>query len=90
MTLLRRYTCEEAFRRLDDYLDGELSGSAMELVVQHLELCDRCAREFNFEASVLNGVRAKLRKIDVPPSLLARCAALIEGRNPPDAAAGAT
>jgi anti-sigma factor (TIGR02949 family) len=90
MSVLRRYTCEEAFRRLDDYLDGELSGPALELVVQHLELCDRCAREFNFEASVLDGVRAKLRQVDVPTSLLERCSALIKDRAPSDDADRAT
>ena len=29
MTHLSRYTCEEAFRRLDDYLDRELSEQEM-------------------------------------------------------------
>ena len=53
MTHLNRYTCEEAFRRLDDYLDRELSSEETALVHEHLEICAGCAREFNFEASVL-------------------------------------
>jgi RNA polymerase sigma-70 factor, ECF subfamily len=84
MPPLRRFTCEEAFRRLDDYLDGELSGPALDLVVQHLELCDRCAREFNFEGSVLDGIRAKLRSVDVPAAVVARFSALIHSRIAPD------
>ena len=56
MTHLSRYTCEEAFRRLDDYLDRELSAEEMTLVREHLEICAGCAREFNFEESVLRGV----------------------------------
>ena len=72
MTRLDRYTCEEAFRRLDDYLDRELSAEEMVLVHEHLEICAGCTREFNFEASVLHGVREKLRQIDVPASLQAR------------------
>ena len=72
MTHLSRYTCEEAFRRLDDYLDRELSEQEMILVREHLEVCAGCAREFNFESSVLRGVRDKLRQIDLPPSLEAR------------------
>ena len=72
MTHLSRYTCEEAFRRLDDYLDRELSAEEMTLVKEHLEVCAGCAREFDFESSVLNGVRAKLRQIDLPPTLQAR------------------
>jgi anti-sigma factor (TIGR02949 family) len=69
MTPLNRYTCEEAFRRLDAYLDHELSAQEMELIREHLEICAGCAREFNFEASVLKGVGQKLRQIDVPDTL---------------------
>ena len=72
MTHLNRYTCEEAFRRLDDYLDRELTSDETVLVREHLEICAGCAREFNFEASVLRGVRDKLRQIDLPESLQAR------------------
>ena len=72
MTHINRYTCEEAFRRLDDYLDRELSAEEMTLVHEHLDICAGCAREFNFEASVLRGVREKLRQIDLPDSLQAR------------------
>jgi anti-sigma factor (TIGR02949 family) len=72
MTDLTRYTCEEAFRRLEDYLDRELSAEEMGLVREHLEICAGCAREFAFEASVLRGVREKLRQNDLPPSLPGR------------------
>jgi anti-sigma factor (TIGR02949 family) len=72
-----RYTCEEAFRRLDDYLDRELAPEEMTLVREHLEVCARCAAEFTFEASVLGGVRARLRQLDVPADFQARMAALL-------------
>jgi len=78
MTRLNRYTCEEAFRRLDDYLDRELSSEETVLVREHLEICVGCAREFNFEASVLRGVREKLRQIDVPESLQARILSVLD------------
>lgn len=78
MTHLSRYTCEEAFRRLDDYLDRELSEQEMVLVREHLEICAGCAREFNFESSVLHGVREKLRQIDLPPSLQARILSILD------------
>jgi len=77
MTHLNRYTCEEAFRRLDDYLDRELSAEEMTLVHEHLDICAGCTREFNFEASVLRGVREKLRLIDLPESLQARILAAL-------------
>ena len=78
MTPLNRYTCEEAFRRLDDYLDRELSREETVLVREHLEICAGCAREFNFEASVLEGVREKLRQIDLPVSLQARILSVLD------------
>ena len=72
MTRLDRYTCEEAFRRLDDFLDRELSPVEMTLVQEHLEICAGCASEFAFEASLLRGVRDKLRDVELPPELQAR------------------
>ena len=72
---LDRMTCEEAFRRLDDYLDRELSREEMRLVEEHLNVCDVCTSEFVFEASVLTGVRRKLQSIAAPSDLLARIAA---------------
>jgi anti-sigma factor (TIGR02949 family) len=78
MTPVNRYTCEEAFRRLDDYLDRELSTEETVLVREHLEICAGCAREFNFEASVLEGVREKLRQIELPASLQARILSVLD------------
>jgi anti-sigma factor (TIGR02949 family) len=78
MNPLNRYTCEEAFRRLDDYLDRELSTEESGLVSEHLEICAGCAREFTFEASVLKGVQEKLRQIDLPESLQARVLGMLD------------
>jgi anti-sigma factor (TIGR02949 family) len=75
---LDRMTCEAAFRRLDDFLDRELSTEEMRLVEEHLHLCEVCTREFIFEASVLAGVKRKLRAIDMPPDLIARISARID------------
>lgn len=72
MTKLDRSNCEEAFRRLDDYLDRRLSPDEMRLIEEHLEVCAWCAREFNFEASVLHGLKRKLRQLDAPAELLSR------------------
>lgn len=69
---LNRHTCEEAFRRLDDFLDRRLSPEETKLVEEHLQTCDACTREFTFEASVLNGVRRKLRHLEAPADLLSR------------------
>jgi anti-sigma factor (TIGR02949 family) len=69
-----RYTCEEMLRRLDDYLDRELTPKEMRKAEEHLATCEACAREFGFEASVIRAVRAKLRQVEVPPTLMDRVA----------------
>ena len=68
----RHLTCEEVFRRLDDYLDRELGPGAVPQIEQHLAECEMCAREYRFEASVLAGIRRKVRRIQLPPDLLGR------------------
>jgi len=73
-----RYTCEEAFRRLDDYLDRELSPEEMRLVREHLEACAFCAAEFGFEARLLDELRPKLRRIGAPHDLIERVSRALE------------
>ena len=72
MANIDRYTCEETFRRLDDYLDRELTPQELQLVREHLEVCAVCAAEYAFEASVLKQVRAKLQRVAAPADLLAK------------------
>jgi anti-sigma factor (TIGR02949 family) len=72
MTQLNRTNCEEAFRRLDDYLDRRLTPDETKVIEEHLHICAWCAREFNFEASVLNGVKRRLRQLQAPADLLTK------------------
>ena len=72
MTQLSRTNCEEAFRRLNDFLDRRLPPEEMRIIDEHLEICAWCAREFNFETSVLHGLKRKVRQLDVPAGLLSR------------------
>lgn len=72
-----RFTCEEVFARLDDYLDRELTAEEMHLVKDHLATCAACASEHRFELGVLDGVREKLRRLSVPADLMARISARI-------------
>jgi mycothiol system anti-sigma-R factor len=72
MAPIDRYTCQETFRRLDDYLDRELTSHEMQLVREHLEICAVCASEFTFEESVLRQVREKLQRITAPADLLTK------------------
>jgi len=72
-----RLTCEEMFRRLDDFLDRELDEEQMRKVREHLETCVVCAREFAFEESVLTDVRAKLRRVAAPADLMGKVSRLL-------------
>jgi len=72
-----RYTCEETFRRLDDFLDRELPEPEAENVRRHLEDCAWCAGEFRFEESVLRQVREKARRLSAPPELMTRISAAL-------------
>ncbi len=69
---LDRYTCLETVRRLDDYLDRELSERERHEVERHLETCDRCLQRFRFEAAVVDDLRTKLRRVTVPGALESR------------------
>jgi anti-sigma factor (TIGR02949 family) len=72
VTQLSRTNCEEAFRLLDDFLDRRLTPEEMKIIEEHLEICAWCAREFNYETSVLYGLKRKLRQLDAPKNLLSR------------------
>ncbi len=65
-------SCAETFRRLDDYLDRELSPAELTAVEAHLEICAICAAEFELEREVLEDIRAKLRRIRLPDGLRER------------------
>jgi anti-sigma factor (TIGR02949 family) len=78
MAQIDRYTCEETIRRLDDYLDRELTAHEVRLVNEHLEVCATCASEYTFEARTLERLRDKLHRIAAPADLLAKVSRALE------------
>ena len=64
--------CEAILRLLDDYIDRELSAADTHMVERHIEDCLRCAGRYRFEASLIQEVRSRLRRISLPGDLLAR------------------
>lgn len=66
MDRLDRYTCEEALRRLEDFLDRELAPEEMQRVQAHLDTCAACTSQYQFEARLLDGLRDKIRRISLP------------------------
>jgi anti-sigma factor RsiW len=74
MKRIDRYTCEEMVRRLDDYVDRELSPREMQLAKEHIETCAACAQELVFAEATLRTLKDKLRRIAVPHDLMAHVA----------------
>ena len=86
MAQIDRYTCEETIRRLDDYLDRELTPREMQLVREHLEVCATCASEYAFEASALERLRGKVQRIVAPADLMTKVSRALkraQGQAPP-------
>lgn len=74
-----RLSCEEVFRKLDDYLDRTLSAEDLAAVEAHLETCAECAGEYRFEENLLGEVRSKLQRIEAPDELMSRISARLRG-----------
>jgi len=79
---LNRFTCEEAFRRLDDCLDRELAVEELRMIEEHLSDCASCLQEFTYERSVLDGLKGKLRRLPMPEDLAARIQRKLGGAEP--------
>ena len=77
MSTVDRYTCEEVVRRLNDYLDHELSAAEKVKMQEHLNTCAQCASEHAFETSVLQELKRKVRRIDLPQSLVDKVGAIL-------------
>lgn len=78
MDRLDRYTCDEALRRLEDFLDRELTADEMARVQAHLDTCAPCTSQFRYEATLLNGIRQRLQRTTLPPDLLTRITRMLD------------
>ncbi|MGV3617262.1 MAG: anti-sigma factor family protein [Fimbriimonas sp.] len=72
------FNCGEAFARLQDYLDRELTPAEILAVEAHLVECGMCAEEFRYEASILRHVRRALGDDPLPEDLAAAVAATLD------------
>jgi anti-sigma factor (TIGR02949 family) len=80
MNEARVLDCDEALRRLAEYLDNELNGEAQHEMERHLERCRSCFSRVEFEKR-LKACTADLRRERVPPDLERRIRKLIETFN---------
>ena len=63
--------CEEALRRLFEYLDAELRGQPQREMEHHLERCRTCFSRLEFEQRLKAHIR-ELGSEPVPPELVRR------------------
>lgn len=71
------YSCEEAVKRLNEYLDHELTEGERAVVLKHLEICRSCLRRFTFEQTLVISLRQKISVLCVPPTLKAKLHVLL-------------
>ena len=63
------YSCEEAVKRLNEYLDHQLSDAERVVVLKHLEICRPCLRRFSFEQTLVISLRQKVQHLCAPSTL---------------------
>ena len=64
--------CEEALARLWDFLDGELDASDEAAVRKHLEICNRCYPQYDFQRAYFEFARRLREGATAPPELRRR------------------
>lgn len=72
MTTPSPMTCREVFERLESFVDRELTEDEMHLVHDHLERCTGCAGDYQLEATALEALRVRLRRVAIPSDLRER------------------
>lgn len=77
MSETRVIDCEEALRRLFEYLDAELSAGPQQEMQQHLERCRSCFSRVEFEKR-LKAYTGELRREPVSPALERRIHTLLD------------
>lgn len=75
------YSCEEAIKRLNEYLDHELNEEERTVVIKHLEICKPCFSRFTFEQNLIVSIRQKLCGLAAPQPLKEKLKSLL--RQPP-------
>jgi len=63
------YSCEEAIKRLNEYLDHQLTVDERVVVIKHLEICKPCLSRFTFEQDLIVSIRTKLCGMGMPQPL---------------------
>lgn len=72
-------SCQEALKRLYEYLDGELTPDTADEVQRHIEVCDACYPDVQFTTEFRDALhRAAHGQPPVPDSLRKKVGQLLE------------
>jgi hypothetical protein len=83
--ILTLLSCRETLRRLDDYLDCELSPWQMRLMRGHLKLCHACNKKFVFERRFTDVLRNNVQVVTLQERILPVLSSKVPSRlQPPD------
>lgn len=71
------YSCEEAVKRLNEYLDHEMTPEERVVVLKHLEICRPCLARFSFEQHLIVTLRRNVSLLCLPPGVREKLFALL-------------
>lgn len=74
----QQISCEEALRRVFDFVDGALQDASLAEMRAHMEMCRHCFDRTEFER-LLKARIAKLKRSPASGELRARVQSLVEG-----------
>jgi anti-sigma factor (TIGR02949 family) len=69
--------CQEAVKRLNEFLSKELSHDEAETVQKHLSECRGCLEKFSFEEALLKTIRERAEQVVAPQTLRSRILGLL-------------
>ena len=73
--------CQEAVRRLTEYLSHELQPDEEQAVQKHLRQCQGCFAKFHFEETLLRTIRERAQAVRAPGALREKILSLLGSPN---------
>ncbi|MGI4787678.1 MAG: zf-HC2 domain-containing protein [Janthinobacterium lividum] len=74
------YSCEEAVRRLNEYLDHQMTEDEKVVVMKHLEICRPCLKRFSFEQTLIISLRQKAQHLCISATLREKLSLLLRDK----------
>jgi anti-sigma factor (TIGR02949 family) len=71
--------CQEAVKRLNEYLSKELTSEEESQVQEHLGQCQGCLARFSFEETLIKTIRERAQQVIAPMSLREKILGLLHG-----------